>query len=140
MLTFLTLDEIAVYEKAEGVKINSAKERLAYELTLLVHGKEEANSALSAAKAVFSGQGKGMPETKVDASALIDGEMTTADLIVLCGLEKSKGDAKRTILQGGLTINDEKVTQFDTKITLAMLESGVVMKKGKKTFHKAVLK
>ena len=63
-----------------------------------------------------------------------------ANLIVLCGLEKSKGDAKRTILQGGLTINDEKVTQFDTKITLAMLESGVVMKKGKKTFHKAVLK
>ncbi len=139
MLTFMTLDEIAEYEKSEGAALNVAKERLAYELTLLVHGKEEAEKALAAARAVFSGGGEGMPETSISADKLTDGAIQLTDLLVICGLEKSKGDAKRTILQGGLSVNDEKITTFDTKITKEMLAQGVVLKKGKKTFHKAVL-
>lgn len=141
MLTFMTLDEIAEYEKLEGAGLNKAKERLAYEITSMVHGREEAEKAMNAAKAAFSGGvSADMPTTALTADDLIDGQIGAMDLLVKTGLVKSKSEARRTIQQGGLTINDTKVTDvYAMYSTDAFGSEGMIIRKGKKSFRKVTL-
>lgn len=141
MLTFMTLDEIAEYEKLEGAGLNKAKERLAYEITSMVHGKEEAEKAMNAAKAAFSGGASAdMPTTVLTADDLTDGQIGAMDLLVKTGLVKSKSEARRTIQQGGLTINDAKVTDVYAMYgTDAFAGDGMIIRKGKKSFRKVTL-
>ena len=141
MLTFMSLEEIAEYEKLEGAGLNKAKERLAYEITAMVHGKEEAEKAMNAAKAAFSGGASAdMPTTALTAEDLTDGKIGAMDLLVKTGLVKSKSEARRTIQQGGLTINDEKVTDVYAEYGAdAFAEEGMIIRKGKKSFRKVTL-
>lgn len=141
MLTFMSLEEIAEYEKLEGAGLNKAKERLAYEITAMVHGKEEAEKAMNAAKAAFSGGASAdMPTTALTAEDLTDGEISAMDLLVKTGLVKSKSEARRTIQQGGLTINDTKVTDVYAAYGAdAFAGDGMIIRKGKKSFRKVTL-
>ncbi len=141
MLTFMSLEEIAEYEKLEGAGLNKAKERLAYEITAMVHGKEEAEKAMNAAKAAFSGGASAdMPTTALTAEDLTDGKIGAMDLLVKTGLVKSKSEARRTIQQGGLTINDEKVTDVYADYGAdAFAGEGMIIRKGKKSFRKVTL-
>ena len=142
MLTFLPLEEIDKMSGWEGSQLNRAKEILAYELTKLVHGQEEADKAMSAAKAIFAagGDSENMPSTQLEASDFTDGAIGILNLMVRCKLCKSNGEARRLIEQGGVSVNDAKVT--DPKATVTEADFGekgyVVIKKGKKVFHKAV--
>ena len=141
MLTFMSLDEIAEYEKLEGSELNKAKEKLAYELTELVHGKEEADKALEAARNIFSGAGvsANMPTTTLTDEDFTDGKIALSAILVKCGLCSSNGDAKRSIKEGGISVNDEKVTDFAKAYDKAELGEETVIRKGKKNFHKVVL-
>ncbi len=138
MLTFLPLDEIKKMESWEGSELNKAKEILAFELTNLVHGEEEANKAQSAARALFS-QGaddSNMPKTTVEEADLEDGKITVLSLMIKAGLIKSNGEGRRLIQQGGVSLNGEKVTDVFATVTADDLKEGVTVKKGKKVFHK----
>ena len=143
MLTFLPLDEIDELAKLQGSELNKAKEILAYELTELIHGKEEADKAQEAARALF-GKGQNtdnMPSTELTGDDLTDGEIGILDLLSKCGLIPSKKEGRRLIEQGGITLNDEKVKDVYKKLTSADFADGfAVIKKGKKVFHKAILK
>ncbi len=141
MLTFIPLDEIAEIEKWDDSRINEKKEVLAYSLTELVHGKEEADKAQATAHALFSGQGQeeNMPSTQIEAANLTDGKIGVLDLMAACGLAPSKSEVRRLIQQGGVTIDGEKVSAVDAEITEDQLKNGVVIKKGKKVFHRAYL-
>ena len=141
MLTFLPLDEIKKMESWEGSELNKAKEILAFELTNLVHGEEEANKAQAAARALFS-QGANdanMPSTTVDEAELEDGKITVLSLMLKADLIKSNGEGRRLIQQGGVTLNGEKVTDVFAAVTADELKEGVTVKKGKKVFHKFVI-
>ncbi len=142
MLTFLSLEEINAMENWEDSRINEKKEILAYELTALVHGKEEADKAQATSRALFSGKGDdaNMPSTEIEESALIDGKILLSDLMMVCELAASKSEIRRLVQQGGVAVNDEKATDFNMEITADMLKDGVKIKKGKKVFHKAILK
>jgi tyrosyl-tRNA synthetase len=142
MLTFMPLEEIYEYEKLEGSELNRAKEKLAYELTELVHGKEEADKALDAARAIFSSNqnSENMPCTVIEESVFEDGKILVAELMVLAGLTPSRSEARRLIVQGGVSINGEKVTDANATLTKDNFAEDVVIKKGKKVFHKVVLK
>ena len=138
MLTFVPIEEIEEMEKhMEGAEYNKAKELLAYELTKLVHGKEEADKADAAAKAIFAGSGNSddMPSTTIAAADLTDGKIGILTLLVKCGLCPSNGEARRLVTQNGIAVNGEKFT--DPK-GLVDLSEPVVIKKGKKIFHKAI--
>ena len=138
MLTFVPIEEIEEMEKhMEGAEYNKAKELLAYELTQLVHGKEEADKADAAAKAIFAGGGNSddMPSTTIAAADLTDGKIGILTLLVKCGLCPSNGEARRLVTQDGIAVNGEKFT--DPK-GLVDLSEPVVIKKGKKIFHKAI--
>ena len=143
MLTFLPLDEIDELAKLQGSELNKAKEILAHELTELIHGKEEADKAQEAARALF-GKGQNtdnMPSTELTSDDLTDGEIGILDLLSKCGLIPSKKEGRRLIEQGGITLNDEKVKDVYKKLTSADFKDGfAVIKKGKKVFHKAILK
>ena len=142
MLTFLPLEQIDEMDKWEGAQLNTAKEILAFELTQLVHGTEEAQKAQNAAKALFStgGDKSNMPTTELSAGDLTDGQITVVDLMVKCGLTPSKGEARRLIQQGGVELNGEKVTDTAAVVAASALEGeGTTIKKGKKVFHRAVL-
>ena len=141
MLTFISLDAIKEMEAWDDSRINEKKEILAHELTSLVHGKEEADKAQGAARALFSGEGddSNMPTTELDQAVVGDG-ISVADLLVACSLCASKGEAKRLIQQGGVTLDGEKVTDFYMNVTKDALKDGVKIKKGKKVFHKAIIK
>ena len=141
MLTFLPLEEIDKMDSWEGAKLNEAKDILAYELTKLVHGEEEASKARTASQALFAGgaDDSNMPTTTLNKADLTDGQINIMDLMVACKLVASKSEARRNVTQGGVSINGEKVTAIDHGITLEQLKEGVKIKKGKKTFHKAVL-
>ena len=143
MLTFIPLDEIAEYEKLEGSALNQAKEKLAFEVTKLIHGEEEALKAQSAAKALFgnSADTKHMPTTALKAEQFAeDGTITVIDILVAASLAKSKGEARRLIEQGGITVDDERVTDIAKAVSKADFEKGhVLVKKGKKVFHKIVI-
>lgn len=138
MLTFVPIEEIEEMEKhMEGAEYNKAKELLAYELTKLVHGKEEADKADAAAKAIFAGGGNSddMPSTTIATADLTDGKIGILTLLVKCGLCPSNGEARRLVTQNGIAVNGEKFT--DPK-GLVDLSEPVVIKKGKKIFHKAI--
>ena len=140
MLTFMTLDEIASYESLEGSALNSAKEKLAYELTKLVHGEEEAEKCLKAAKQIFAGSGisENMPTTKLEASDFSGGSILVVDLLVKSGLAPSKSEAKRLIKDGGITVADKKAASFDEALGREAFDGGLIIKKGKKTYHRFV--
>ena len=142
MLTFLPLDQIDEMDKWEGSQLNTAKEILAYELTKLVHGEEEAEKARASAKALFAGgaDDSSMPTTELTADQLTDGKIAILDLMVACGLIASKSEGRRLVQQGGVFVNDEKVADIDVSFTEAQLKDGLKIRKGKKVFHKAVLK
>lgn len=141
MLTFLPLEEIDEMDEWEGVKLNDAKEILAYELTKMVHGEEEAEKAKTASHALFAGGGddSDMPTTEFTAEMLNEGAIGILDIMVTCKLAASKSEARRLVQQGGVFVNDEKVAAIDFVITEDMLKEGVKIRKGKKTFHKAVI-
>lgn len=138
MLTFVPMAEIREMEKWEGAELNKAKRMLAYEVTKLVHGEEEAEKVKAAAEAVFAGGGVSddMPSTVI--SDVVG--MGVLDMLAQTGIVKSKGEARRTILQNGLSINDEKYTDPNGVVTEDMLtENGIIIRKGKKTFHRVTL-
>ena len=143
MLTFLPLEEIKEYEKLEGSDINRAKEVLAFELTKMVHGEDEANKALATARQVFM-QGsvsEDMPTTELLDEDFTDGAITVVDMMIKAKLSPSKGDAKRLIQQGGVFLCDEKIERFDKTVSVAdFAEKDIIIKKGKKTFHRFDLK
>jgi len=143
MLTFLPLEEIEKMDSWEGQQLNTAKEILAYELTKLVHGEEEAQKAQEAARALFGSKTNtdNMPSTELTEADFADG-MTILDLLMKCSLVPSRGEGRRLVQQGGVSVDDNKVTDPFAPITKeTFAENGfVVIKKGKKVFHKAVLK
>ena len=140
MLTFLPLEEIDEMDKWEGSQLNKAKEILGYELTKLVHGEEEAVKAQEAARALFTGgaNADNMPTTALAAEDFTDGKVGIIDILVKTAIAKSRGEARRLIEQGGVSLDDEKVTSIDTFVDEAKLNDGgyVIVKKGKKVFHK----
>lgn len=140
LLTFISMEQIKEMEKWEDNRINEKKEILAYELTKLVHGQEEADKAQAAARALFSGEGddNNMPTTEFD-SFPTEGDQLL-NILVKCGLTTSRGEGRRLIEQGGLSINGEKVSDPNLVISLAELKEGIKIKKGKKVFHKAIIK
>ena len=143
MLTFLPLEQIDEMDKWEGSQLNQAKEILAFELTKLVHGEEEARKAEAGAKALFGGSGNSehMPSTELTAEDFTDDKIDTLTLLVKCGLAASKGEGRRLVQQGGISVNDEKVTDFATTFEKTTFTGdGAVIRKGKKVFHKAFVK
>lgn len=138
LLTFLPLETIAKYEKLEGAELNKAKEVLAYELTKLVHSEEEADKADAAAKALFAGGAdtSNMPTTVLTDDDFTDGSVAVLDMMVKAGIIKSKGEGRRLITQGGVSLNDEKVTDPYASLTKTDFDNEIIIKKGKKVFHK----
>ena len=143
MLTFLPLEEIEELAKLEGSEINKAKEILAYELTELIHGKEEADKAQEAARALFGSKQNtdNMPSTELSEDDFAEDGIAILDLLSKCSLIPSKKEGRRLIEQGGVSVDDEKVTDVYAKLDKSAFEKGyVVIKKGKKVFHKALIK
>ena len=142
MLTFLPLEQIDEMAGWEGAKLNEAKDILAYELTKLVHGDEEADKARQASKALFSGAGDAahMPTTELTNDDLGGGQINILNLMVRCGLCASKGEARRLVQQGGVSVNDRKVESIDEALGCEQFTGdGVIIRKGKKVFHRVVL-
>ena len=142
MLTFLPLEQIDEMAGWEGAKLNEAKDILAYELTKLVHGDEEADKARQASKALFSGAGDAahMPTTELTNDDLGGGQINILNLMVRCGLCASKGEARRLVQQGGVSVNDRKVESIDETLGCEQFTGeGVIIRKGKKVFHRAVM-
>lgn len=141
LLTFIPMSEINEYAKLEGAELNKAKEVLAYSLTELVHGKEEADKAQAAAKALFAGgsDDSNMPTTTVEDADFEDDKVTVLSLMIKAGMIKSNGEGRRLIQQGGISVNDEKITDVFTAVSKDDLANGIVVKKGKKAFHKFTL-
>ena len=143
LLTFLPLDEIEKMESWAGSQLNRAKEILAFELTQMVHGTEEAEKAQASARALFGGgaNAENMPTTEITAADLTDGAINILDLMLKVGLIPSKGEGRRLVQQGGVSVDDAKVSDISKAFTAADFEKGhVIIKKGKKVFHKVVLK
>ncbi|MDD6265966.1 MAG: tyrosine--tRNA ligase [Clostridia bacterium] len=142
MLTFLPLDEIAQYERLEGSEINRAKEILAFEVTKLIHGEQEAAKCLDAARAVFAGGGVSgdMPTTILTEDAFTDEKISVIELLVAGALAPSRGEARRLIQQGGISIDDVKITDFNTYYEKDAFADGIVVRKGKKVFHRYIIK
>ena len=142
MLTFLPLEQIDAMDAWEGSQLNQAKEILAYELTKLVHGEEEANKAQNAARALFSGAAgdtEHMPGTQLTEADLTDGAIGILTLMVKAGLAASNGEARRLVVQGGVLVDGEKVAAPTASFTAEQLSKGIVIKKGKKVYHKVSL-
>ena len=143
MLTFLPLEEIEKMESWEGSQLNEAKEILAYELTNLVHGEEEANKAREASHALFAGGGNlaNMPTVELTDEDFADGDLDIMSVLVKAGLCESRGDARRNVQQGGVSVADEKVTDISTRYAKdAFLGDGLIVKRGKKKFAKVIVK
>ena len=142
MLTFLPLEQIDEMDKWEGSQLNKAKEILAYELTSLVHGEEEAKKAEASAKALFGGSGSSedMPTTEISEDELTDGAMDIITILVRTGLCSSKSDARRNIQQGGVTVDDIKINDIGKTYSADELRAGITVKRGKKNFNKLTLK
>ncbi|MBR6534030.1 MAG: tyrosine--tRNA ligase, partial [Clostridia bacterium] len=139
MLTFMPLDEIKQYEHLTGQELNPVKEKLAYEVTNLVHGEAEAIKCLEAARAVFAGGGLSgdMPTTELSDADFTDGSITLIDLMLKGKLAPSKGEARRLIQQGGVSVNDVKADKFDLAFAASDFDDdGLIVKKGKKVYHR----
>ncbi|MBQ6535382.1 MAG: tyrosine--tRNA ligase, partial [Firmicutes bacterium] len=136
------LEQIEEMEKWDDARINEKKEILAHELTSLVHGREEADKAQAAARALFGGGGddSDMPTTELDASQVPAAGIGVIDLLLACSLCPSKSEARRLITQGGLTVDEEKITAIDRVFSADQLKAGLKIRKGKKVYHKALLK
>ena len=140
MLTFLSLEELADMEKWDDSRINEKKEKLAWELTALVHGEAEADKAQAAARALFTGgDDAAMPSTTLSEGQLEDGSIGLLALLVACGLAASNGEARRLVQQGGIALDDVKADAVDARVSADALRRGVKIKKGKKVFHRAIL-
>ena len=142
MLTFLPLEQIDEMDKWEGSELNRAKEILAYELTKLVHGEEEANKAQESAKALFGGGGsmENVPTTKLADSDLTDGKIDILSVLTKTGLCPSRGEARRLVQQGGVTVDDVKVGSIDESYDKdRLVTNGLMIKKGKKIYHKVTM-
>ena len=141
MLTFIPLEEINKMDAWEGAQLNEAKDILAFELTKLVHGEEEAEKARTASKALFAGgsDDSNMPTTVLTADDLTDGAIGLLDLLLKCELLPSKSEARRLVQQGGVLVDDVKVDDIGTAYTAEQLKVGIKIRKGKKVFHKAVM-
>ena len=141
MLTFLPLEQIDEMSHWEGSQLNRAKEILAYELTSLVHGEEEARKAEASAKALFAGGGsnENMPTTEITESELNDGAIDIMTVLVRSGLCVSKSEARRNIQQGGVTVNDEKITDISKSFGADELKKGIIVRRGKKNYSKVIL-
>ncbi len=142
LLTFLPLEQIAEYETLKGSELNKVKEILAYEVTKLIHGKEEASKAQEAARALFSKgtDSANIPSTNLNEQDFTDGTISVIDLLVKTSLAPSKGEARRLIQQGGISVNDKKVSDINAGISIQdITDSGIIIKKGKKVFHKVTL-
>lgn len=142
MLTFLPMEEIRAMESWEGSELNKAKEILAFELTKLVHGEEEAIKALEAAKGLFgSGSAENMPTAEISADDLADGKIDIIGILVKGGLVPTRNEGRRAVEQGGVTVNDEKVIDPKTQYSLEDINSkDFIVKRGKKNFRKIVVK
>lgn len=142
MLTFIPLDEIEKMEQWEDSRINEKKEILAFELTALVHGEEEAIKAKESAKALFGGCGDSdnMPTTELTSADFTDGKISITELVVKCKFAASKGEAKRLINQGGISVNDSVVSTLDVIYSPDDIKDGLKLRKGKKHFHKIIMK
>lgn len=142
MLTFMPLEEIAQYEALQDREINRAKEKLAFELTKLVHSEGEAQKALEASKSLFAAgsASEHMPTTPLDQSLVQGGSVGLLDLMVMAGLTPSKGEARRLVQQGGVSVGEEKIADAQYRVSLEAFKDGfIIIKKGKKTFHKITL-
>ena len=142
MLTFLPLERIDEMDKWEGAQLNTAKEILAFELTKLVHGEEEATKAQETARGLFAGAGNttNMPCTCLTDADFVDGSIDVLSLLVKCGLAASRGEARRLVQQGGVSVCGEKVTDIEKRFSCADCNGeGAVIKKGKKVFHRAYM-
>mgnify|MGYP004551087139 CR=1 FL=1 len=141
MLTFLPLETIDEMDKWDDSRINEKKEILAHELTALVHGKEEADKALEASHALFSAgvSSENMPTVSLSESDFADGKIAVTDALIKAGIAKSKGEGKRLIEQGGITVNDEKITDVFAAVERTAFDGEVILKKGKKIFKKLIV-
>ena len=141
MLTFVPLEEIDAMETWDDARVNEKKEILAYELTALVHGEEEAKKAQATARAIFSGAGdsENMPMTEVPADMLEDGSANIVDLLMLAGLVKSKSEARKLIQQNGVSLGGESVASHEDRVSVEQLQEGAIVRKGKKVYRKFVL-
>ena len=141
MLTFLPLEEINAMDSWEGAQLNTAKEILAYELTKLVHGDEEATKARDASKALYgAGDSSLTPTVEVSEDMLRDGAIDVNSLLVLGKMVPSRSEGRRAIEQGGVTVDGEKITDVKALVCADKLKEGVLVKRGKKSFNKFVLK
>ena len=141
LLTFVPLEKIEEMEKWDDSRINEKKELLAYELTQMIHGKEEAEKAQQSAKALFCGSGdcENMPTTELCESDFENESIDILNLLIKCGFAQSRGEAKRLIQQGGVTVNDETISALDKKYEQNDFKNGLIIRKGKKHFRKAIL-
>ena len=141
MLTFLPLEEIDAMDSWEGSQLNRAKEILAYELTKLVHGEEEANKAEASAKALFgNGANADVPQTELSENDFVDGTIDICSLLVLSGLVASKSDARRAVEQGGVSVDDVKITNVKELFKYEDFKDGKLFRRGKKAFRKIIVK
>ena len=138
LLTFIPMEQINEYAKLEGAELNKVKEVLAFELTKMIHGEEEATKAQNAAKALFAGgaDNSNMPETVLTDDDFNDGSIMLLDMMVKAGIIKSKGEGRRLITQGGVSVNDEKATDPNMSFTVDDFNNEIIVKKGKEVFHK----
>lgn len=138
LLTFIPMEQIREYEKLEGAQLNQVKEVLAFELTKMIHGEDEAQKAQSAAKALFAGgaDNSNMPTTQLADEDFTDGKILILDMMIKAGMIKSKGEGRRLIDQGGVSVNDEKVKDAYASLSADSFSDDVIIKKGKKMFHK----
>ena len=138
LLTFVPMEQINEYAKLEGAELNKVKEVLAFELTKMIHGEEEATKAQNAARALFAGgaDNSHMPETVLTDDDFTDGSIMLLDMMVKAGIIKSKGEGRRLITQGGVSVNDEKATDPNMSFTADDFANEIIVKKGKKVFHK----
>ena len=140
MLTFLPLEEINAMDTWEGAQLNTAKEILAYELTKLVHGDEEAEKAQAMARSLFTGGADNAPTVELTEADLVDGAIDILSVLVKAELVPSRSEARRAVEQGGVTVNDEKITNLRHSFTASDLADGILVRRGKKNFKKVVLK
>ena len=138
MLTFLPMEKINEYATYEGSRINEVKEVLAYEVTKLIHGEEEATKALETARQVFvnGGVSGDMPTTALEESSFSDGKITVIDMLIKSKLASSKSEARRLVQQGGVFVGDNKITELDAALEVSAFDTDVIVRKGKKTYHK----
>ncbi len=140
MLTFLPIEEIEKMADWEGSQLNQAKEILAYELTKLVHGEEEAEKAQQQARSLFGGGSADAPEAPLTAADLENDALDIVSILVKAGLAPTRSEARRNVEQGGVLVDDEKVTDFKAVFTKDQLAAGILVRRGKKNYKKVILK